>query len=266
MGQQERKSMEQKKIRYFDTHCHMDDERFNDDRDLLLRGLPGKGVTRIVWPGTDIPSSRMAKAYAEKFDFISFAAGVHPHEAEKEQPLLGELPALLQGACAVGEIGLDYHYDFSPRPVQKEVFAAQLDIAVEKKLPVILHEREAAKDMMDMLSAYRGRLTGVMHSCAASPEDARRLLDWGFYLSFNGLVTFAKVKRPLEVIALCPHNRLMLETDSPYMTPVPHRGKRNDPSFTPFVAAKVAEIWGMPQEECAEITYQNGLACFGLAE
>lgn len=247
---------------YFDTHCHLDDERFAPDRDALIAGLPGKGITRLLWPGTDIPSSQMACQYAKKYSFIQAAAGVHPHEAKIGLKALLALEPLWQQASAVGEIGLDYHYDFTPRPLQREVFAYQLEQAARRNLPVILHEREAAQDFMDILCQYKGRVRGVMHSCAASREDAARLLDAGFYLSFNGLITFAKVKHPLELVAFCPRDRLLLETDSPFMTPVPHRGQRNDPSLLPLICQKVADIWGVSREACAEITFANGEKCF----
>ena len=252
---------------YFDTHAHYDDDRFDDDRDELLRSLPKGGVTLVVNPGSDLPSSLAAKALSEKYDFIYFAAGVHPHEASSAtEAVLSGITALLRHpkCVAVGEIGLDYHYDFSPREVQREIFRAQMSIARELGKKVIIHEREACADCMEIVKEFPD-VVGVFHCFSGSRETAKTLLDMGWYLSFGGAVTFKNAKKPVEVVQNMPLDRLMLETDCPYMTPVPRRGERNSSLYLPLIAEKIADVRGTTAEEIAAVTYENGRRFFGLS-
>ncbi len=253
-------------MKLFDTHAHYDDEQFDGDRNALLASMPENGVELIVDPASDIASSEKARDIAERFPFVYFAAGVHPHEAAKAAPdyldRVRELSAHPK-CVAVGEIGLDYHYDFSPRDVQRRVLEEQLSLARELGKPVIIHEREACADCLDILGRFRDvRL--VIHCFSGSWETARTLLDWGFYLSFTGVVTFKNARKPLEAAAKMPLDRLMLETDSPYMTPVPHRGERNSSLLLHLVAEKIAELRGMDAEELAETAFENGKRFFGI--
>ena len=251
---------------FFDTHAHYDDEKFDLDRDELLEKMADAGVELIVDPASDILSAKKARDIAAKHGFVYFAAGVHPHEAERAgEDYLHELSALAGDpkCVAVGEIGLDYHYDFSPREAQRRVYGEQLDLARELKKPVIIHEREAVQDNLDILRAHSVS-NGVVHCYSGSWEVAKLLLDMGLYISFTGIVTFKNARRCLEVIEKMPLDRMMIETDSPYMAPVPHRGERNSSLNVHLVAEKIAEIRGMEPERVAEITAENGRRFFGI--
>jgi len=254
---------------YFDTHAHMDDGRFDEDREELFRELPSRGISLVINPGADMISSRKAIDYARAYEYVYAAVGVHPHDAEGMKD--GDLDELERMALseskvvAIGEIGLDYFYDFSPREVQKERFIQQLELASKLGLPVIIHDRDAHGDIMDILEYKKSILTGgVMHCYSGSWEMAKQLLDLGFYISLAGPVTFKNAKRPIEVAEKIPLDRLLIETDSPYLTPVPHRGKRNDPGYVKFVAEKIGEIRGLSGEEIGRITMENGKRLFSI--
>ena len=252
---------------YFDTHAHYDDDRFKNDVDGLLKQVYASGVTLVVNAASSEDSSRTALSIAERYDFVYAAVGVHPHDSEGMTE--ASIPALekLAGhpkAVAIGETGLDYHYDNSPRDIQRKRFAEQLELARSLKMPVIIHEREAAADTLDIVNAFRG-IKGVFHCFSGSWETAKILLDMGFYLSFTGVITFKNAKKALEVIEKMPRDRLMIETDCPYLAPEPHRGKRNSSLYLHLVAKKVAEILNMSQEEAALLTYENGKSFFGIS-
>jgi TatD DNase family protein len=250
----------------FDTHAHYDDEKFDADRDEILSSMAENGVELIVDPASDIASAERARDIAEKYGFVYFAAGVHPHEAESAAPRyltsVREL-ASHKKCVAIGEIGLDYHYDFSPRDVQKRVLDEQLALAMELNKPVIIHEREACSDCMDILRQYKG-IRGVVHCYSGSWETAQELLCMGWYISFTGVVTFKNARRPVEVAQKMPLDRLMIETDSPYMAPVPMRGQRNSSLFLHFIAERIAELRGMETEELIKITTENGKRFFNI--
>lgn len=252
----------------FDTHAHYDDERFDEDRDELLSLMPEKGVELIVNAGSDLASSIKSVELAEKYPFIYAAVGFHPHEAKSmTAEAEAEILALAkhEKVVAIGEIGLDYHYDLSPREVQREVFARQIAMAKEAGLPFVVHEREACKDCLDILKAEGvGERAGVMHCFSGSRETAKIMLDMGMYLSVGGPVTFKNNVKTVDMVAYAPIERLFIETDSPYLTPVPHRGKRNDSSYVRFVAEKIAEIKGMDAEEVVEITKNNAKQFFEI--
>ena len=252
---------------FFDTHAHYDDKQFDVDRDELLSSMPSNGIQLIVNPASDLSSSLAGCELAEKYCFVYFAAGVHPHEADSaNESVLKHIQTLLSHpkCVALGEIGLDYHYDFSPRDVQKKVFRDQMAIAQDIGKTVIVHEREACADCLDIVKDFPD-VKGVFHCFSGSWETARALLDIGWYLSFGGAVTFKNARKPVEVVAKMPLDRLLLETDCPYMAPVPHRGKRNSSLYLNFISKKIADIRGMLSEEIADITYENGKHLFGIS-
>ena len=251
----------------FDTHAHYDDERFDGDREALLAGMPEKNVGLIVNPGCDISSSRTAVALAESFDFVYAAVGIHPENCGDFEP--GMIDWLRQMAknpmvVAIGEIGLDYYWaENPPRELQQEVLRRQLRLAEELGLPVIIHDRDAHGDTLEMVREFP-RVRGVFHCFAGSAEMARELIKMGWMLSFNGAVTFKNAKKAPEVIAAVPLEKLMIETDAPYLTPVPHRGERNDSSYVRLVAEKIAQIKGLTPEEVEKATWENGRRFFGV--
>ena len=251
---------------YFDTHAHYDDKRFNEDRDEVLKSMNGAGVTLILNAASSLNSARFGLKMADKYSFIYAGVGVHPHDSKSmTDDTVSELENLLSHpkAMAVGEIGLDYHYDFSPRDVQKKRFREQLELARRVKKPVIIHERESLGDTLYIISDYKD-LTGVFHCFSGSWETAKILLNMGWYLSFTGVITFNNARRALEVIEKMPGDRIMLETDCPYLSPEPMRGRRNSSLHLPYIAKKVAETRGMAVEDAAAITMENGLRFFGI--
>lgn len=256
-------------MRLFDTHAHYDADAFDADRLELLASMPGRGVELILNPGCDVPSSRAAVELAERFPFVYAAVGVHPEECGGWTG--GELEALRELARhpkvrAIGEIGLDYYWEENPpRELQKEVLHAQLELAEELDLPVIIHDREAHGDCLEIVRAHP-KVTGVYHCYSGSLEDAKALVKMGWMLSFTGSITFKNARKAPEVIEWLPMDRIMVETDSPYLTPVPYRGKRNDSGYVRLVAEKIAEIKGLDPEEVARITLENGRRFFRIAQ
>ncbi len=257
-------------MRIFDTHCHLDDAKFDEDREEAYRRMREARVTRCVCVGSDLPSSRRCMALAETHPGVYAAAGVHPHEAKDAPPdYLDRLTEMLAHprVRALGEIGLDYYYDLSPRDVQKRVAQEQLELAFEMDMPVIFHIRDAHGDMYEILRARGKKLpAGVIHCCSASPELVREYLKMGFYISFAGPVTFKKAASVVAASLEVPLNRLLIETDSPYLTPVPLRGQRNEPAFVRYILEKQAEIHGVSAEELSEITYQNACDLYRIKE
>ena len=252
---------------YFDTHAHYDDEKFDEDRDELLSSMPENDVTLIVNPGSDLPSSKMAVELTKRYPFVYSAVGVHPHEASTvNDEVLNELRLLTKNpkVVAIGEIGLDYYYDFSPRDIQREAFYKQLELARELNLPVVIHERDACEDCLNIITQFKD-LKGVFHCFSGSWETAKIILDQGWYLSFTGAVTFKNARKAPEVIEKMPIDRLFIETDSPYLAPVPHRGKRNSSLFLPHIAQRIGELKGLTAEEVAAVTMENGKKFFGIS-
>lgn len=252
----------------FDTHAHYYDKAFDPDRDALLSALPERGVELVVCPGCDLESSRASVALAERYDYLYAAAGYHP--GNLKGVALADLDALLpllahEKVKAVGEIGLDYYWVKTPeaRAFSRDMFDAQLSLAEELDLPAIVHDRDAHKDCLDMVRAHP-KARGVFHCCAVSLEDAKVLLDRGWMLSFTGNITFHNAKRGPEVVRWMPLDRLMLETDAPYMAPEPHRGQRCDSTLIPCTAAKVAQLKGSSTEEILRVTLENGRRFFNL--
>ena len=251
---------------YFDTHAHYDDEAFDSDREQLLLSMPEKGVDLIVNPGCGGDSSERAIELAENFPFVYAAVGWHPHEADSFDETAPECLRIWlekEKVVAIGEIGLDYHYDFSPRDKQREVFVRQMQLAQELNVPVIVHDREAHADCMEIVRTFPG-VKGVFHCYSGSAEMAKELLSLGWYLSFTGAITFKNARKALETIECVPLERMMIETDSPYLAPVPHRGKRNDSGLLPHIAQVIADIKGITPEEAARRTQETGRRFFGI--
>ena len=252
----------------FDSHAHLDDKQYNSDRQALIEGLPGRGVSYVVNAGADMESSLRSIQLAEEYSFIYATVGVHPHDAEemKDQDLLSLLkmsrhPKVL----AIGEIGLDFYYDNSPRESQRKRFADQLELSIEADLPVVIHSRDAHGETMDILKSYSSRLKGcVLHCYSGSWELAEIYQSMGFYISLGGPVTFKNAVKTVEAAKNIDINHLMIETDSPYLSPHPYRGKRNDPGMTALVAERIADIRDMKMEEVAEITSKNACRFFGI--
>ena len=245
----------------FDTHAHMDDRAFDADRQALLSDLPNQQIALLMNPGCSLESSRNAVKLAEEFDYIYAAVGSHPDAADEvNEEVLEEyrkLCKLSSKVKAIGEIGLDYHYEDIPRDLQKKAFRAQMALAGELDLPAIVHERDAHEDGMTIVKEFP-QVKGVFHCYSGSAEMVRQLVDLGWYIGFTGVLTFKNARKAVEVAASIPIDRIVLETDCPYMAPEPFRGKRNDPGKLYRMAEKLAEIRGMSVEEIHRITVENG--------
>lgn len=251
----------------FDTHAHYDSGAFNADRMEVLASMPEQGVELILNPGCDLESSRTAVSLANAFPFVYAAVGVHPSDCETYTDQVEEELRKLAAdpkVKAVGEIGLDYYWeDNAPAEVQKAVFRRQMELARELKLPVIIHDREAHRDCLEIVKEYPD-VKGVYHCYSGSVEDAKILVKLGWMLSFTGVVTYKNARKSLEVIQWLPMDRIMIETDSPYLTPVPFRGKRNDSGKVGLVAETIAQVKGMDVEEVIRITTENGKRLFNI--
>ena len=245
----------------FDTHAHMDDRAFDEDRAELLSVLPSQGLTLVMNPGCSLESSRNAVRLASEYDYIYAAVGSHPDAADEVNDAVlaeyRELCKLNPKVKAIGEIGLDYHYEDIPRQIQLKAFRAQMELARELGLPVIVHERDAHEDGMAVVRDFP-EVTGVFHCYSGSAEMARQLVDKGWYIGFTGVLTFKNARKAIEVASSIPLERIVLETDCPYMAPEPFRGRRNDPGKLYRMAEKLAEIRGLPVEEVQAITVENG--------
>ncbi len=251
---------------YFDTHAHYDDMAFDADRHQLLARLNNEGVQCIIDPGCDLESSQAAIALAERFAFVYAAVGFHPEElnqySEKSFRRIEDL-AKHPKCVAIGEIGLDYYWDASHKTEQQTLFRRQIDLALRLDKPVIIHDREAHGDCMEIVQDYPG-LRGVFHCYSGSAEMAAELLKRGWYLGFDGPITYKNARKAVEVLELCPLERILIETDSPYLSPVPMRGKRNDSGNLPYIVDKIAEIKGLSHETVAAASLANGCRLFGL--
>ena len=249
----------------FDTHAHYDDECFDEDRFELLDGMLASDVSGIINCGCTVKSSETSIAYAEKYSKMYAAVGIHPQNAAEEaENALQKIEELAkhEKVVAIGEIGLDYHYDYTPKDMQIEYFEKQILLAKKLDLPVIVHDREAHQDCVEMLLKYKPR--GVMHCFSGSVETAKQLTDIGFYIGLGGSVTFKNAKKPAEVAASIDLDRLLLETDCPYMTPVPFRGKRNNSSLIIHTAEKIAELRGITAQEVIDKARENTYKLFNI--
>ena len=252
----------------FDTHAHYDDKRFNEDRDAVLQKVRDAGVGLILNAGSSMKSSERSVALAQKYTYIFASVGVHPHNAEHVTD--DDINTLMQMAktspdrvCAFGEIGLDYYYDHSPRDLQVKAFRKQIDAAKQLELPVIIHSRDATKETLDILrSENAGENGGVLHCFSGSPEVMHEVVRMGFYVSFGGVVTFKNAVKAIASVREIPIERLLIETDCPYLAPTPFRGERNDSSYLSYVIEKIADIRAVSPEEIETRTFQNGLDLF----
>jgi TatD DNase family protein len=253
---------------YFESHAHYDDKRFDGDRDELLGTLiPQAGITAVVNIGSMPATTRESVRLAEKYPYVYATAGCHPHYSSGLTDAdLAEFERLCshEKVLAVGEIGLDYHYNLSPQNIQRSRFRDQLQIAVRTGLPVVLHTREATKDMLDTVKEHKSVRNGVVHCFSESAETAKEYVKMGFYIGVGGVITFPKTKTLVEVVRQTPLTRLLIETDCPYLSPEPNRGKRNSSFNLPHIAAKIAEIKGVSPEIVAEQTYINGCQLFNI--
>lgn len=254
----------------FDSHAHYNDERFNDDRDEILSSMSENNVGLILNSCSSLDEIDDIFAICKKYPFVYASVGIHPHEAEnvteKDMDRLIEY-SKQPFVKAIGEIGLDYYYDFSPRETQQKWFTRQVDIARELNMPVVIHDRDAHKDTMDILRTHNVKeIGGVFHCYAGSVEMAREILDWGMYIAFGGTLTFKKSVRPVEVAKYVPLDRIVIETDSPYLTPEPNRGKRNSSLYIHYVAEKLAEIKGLSVDEVEQATFENAKKCFNIGD
>ena len=253
---------------YFETHAHYDDRAFDEDREEILPALIHAGVDTVINPGCDLVSTEKAREIAERYSFVWFAAGIHPEELDSipENYISRLRAAASHPKCvAIGEIGLDYYWDVSRKDLQREIFEAQLCLAEELKLPVIIHDREAHGDCLEIIRNHPEAF-GVFHCYSGSAEMAEELLRRGWYLGFDGPVTYKNARKTIEVLTITPLNRILIETDSPYLSPVPMRGKRNDSRNLRFIAEKIAEVKGIPSEELAAITTGNAKTLFHVKE
>ncbi|HHS98582.1 MAG TPA: TatD family deoxyribonuclease [Chloroflexi bacterium] len=251
-------------MRLVDSHAHLDFPQFDADREVVIERAREAGLVAILNVGTDLASSRAAGALADRYDFIYAAVGVHPHDAKTVTPaVLEDLRELARHpkVVAIGEIGLDYYRDLSPRPVQRRVFAQQLALAAELGLPVVVHSREAHDDVLAALQDWQGG-GGVLHSYSGGPERLEEVMALGFSIGLSGPVTFRKAHRLRAVAAAAPLDRLLVETDCPYLTPVPYRGRRNEPAYVRYVAEAVARARGVSVEDVARATTENARRLF----
>ncbi len=254
---------------FFDTHAHLPDEQFNEDRDEVIQRIKRENML-VLNCGCDEKSSYLCSVLAKRYDFFYAAIGMHPHDSKDytdnfENRIKEHIND--ERTVAIGEIGLDYHYDYSPRDIQKEVFIRQIELANELDKPVIIHSREATRDTFDILKAHLKTKRGaVLHSFNQSEEMLKKYLDldMNIHFSISGPVTFKNAKNMLTLVPQIPIDRIFIETDCPYLTPVPFRGKRNNPTYVMYVADKLAELYGRTTEEIADITARNAMKFFGI--
>lgn len=249
-----------------DSHAHLEDEKYDKDREEVIEECK-KDLTFLINVGSNILTSKQSIKLAHNYDFIYASVGIHPHDAQKEFDKVEEIErlALQEKVVAIGEIGLDYYYNDPPKEFQKEVFIKQIRLAKKLNLPIIIHDRDAHGDILDILKQeWTKDLRGVFHSYSGSVEMAFQAIEMNFYISLGGPVTFKNAKKPKEVVKAVPIEKLLIETDSPYLTPEPYRGKRNTPVYVKFVAEKIAELREMSYEEVCRITAENAIKLFDI--
>ena len=252
----------------FESHAHYDDEAFDEDREALIQSLPENGIDTVINVGASLDSCKSTIALMEKYPFVYGAMGVHPSETgelnEENFQWLKE-QCTREKVVAVGEIGLDYHWKEPEPDVQKKWFERQLALAEEVKLPVIIHSREAAKDTLDIMKGMHAeRISGVIHCFSYTKETAAQYLDMDYYFGIGGVITFSNAKKLKEAVSYIPLEKILLETDSPYLAPVPNRGKRNSSLNLPYIAKEIASIKGVSYEEVLAMTHENAAKLFGL--
>ena len=252
----------------FESHAHYDDKSFSDDRESVLKKVKEAGVGIIINAASSMKSSRQSLELAKMHSIIYTSIGVHPHEVQtmKEDDLEILLAmSVYEKVVAIGEIGLDYHYDTVPHEIQKLWFRHQIKLAVDLDMPMIIHSREASKDTYDVLLENKGhKVGGVIHCFSGSAQTALRYVELGYYIGIGGVITFKNAKKLVEVVRAVPLENLLIETDAPYLAPMPHRGKRNDSSMLPYIIEEIAKIKGITKEEVAQATWNNGIKLFRL--
>lgn len=249
----------------FDTHSHYDDSKFNPDREVILNSLQSQGISFVVSCGCDIDSTQFNFDLAQQYDYMYFAAGFHPENLEGASPedlKIIEKFANNSKCVAIGEIGLDYHWMSSSKKVQRDFFEAQIDLAKKLDMPVIVHDREAHGDTLDILKSTKPK--GVVHCFSGSKEMAKEIIKLGMYIGLNGVVTFNNARKSLEVVKEIPPDKLVLETDCPYLAPVPMRGKINNSSYIPYIAQKIADVLDMDAQALLDITNENAKKLYAL--
>ena len=253
---------------FIDTHAHLFFPNFNGELDQVLERAQTAGVEKIIVPGTDLATSALAIELADKYEQIYAAVGIHPHDTKEwKDDLIDEIKnlAMHKKVVAVGEIGLDYYYDFSPKKIQINAFEKQIDLAVELNKPIIVHNRESNTDLMNIIQRYKDtNLRAQFHCFAGSLNDAMTLINMGHFISFPGNITFKKMENLRNILSGIKVENLLLETDSPFMTPEPYRGKRNEPSYVTIVAEKIAEVHNLSLDDVAKITSENVNKLFGI--
>jgi len=254
-------------MEFFDSHAHYNDKKFEEDREYLINEIYNEGITRIINAGYSLESSKEAIEIAKNYDFMNVIVGVSPNDIEnfKETDLIEiENLAKRKNVVAVGEIGLDYYWNTDNKELQKKIFTSQIEIANKLELPIVIHTREAIYDTLEILKKYNCNKKGVFHCCPLNKDLIREGLKLGFYISFAGPITFKNSKNAEEIIKMVPLEKILIETDSPYLSPEPLRGKRNDSRNVKYIAQKIADIKGIEVEEVAKITYSNAKRIFEL--
>ena len=263
-------------MEFFDSHCHLDDERFDEDRERLIAEIKKANITKFVSAGYSIEGSKKGVELSKKYDYIYTTCGISPNDIPQDEDELWknieEISDLVKEnienkkIVAIGEIGLDYYWekDLQKRELQRQVFIKQIEIANVWNLPIVIHTREAVMDTLEILKKYTVNRKGVFHCCPLNRELVKEALKLGFYISFAGPITFKNSKNAKEIIEMVPNDKMLIETDSPYLAPEPVRGTRNDPRNVQYIARKIAEIKGMTLEEVAKMTYENTKEIFGI--
>lgn len=251
----------------FDTHAHYDDESFNEDRNELFEAMQKNNVKYIINQGINIETSKFSVSLSEKYDYVYAAVGIHPEDVNSLEDI-GEIKKLAshKKVIAIGEIGLDYHYDNANKEIQKQYFYNQLELANELNLPVVIHDRDAHKDILDTLKSIKINNAGTIHCFSGSVEMAKELIKLGYYLGFDGPITFKNAQKNIDVLKYIPLDRILIETDAPYLTPVPFRGKRNNSMYLTYVINKIADIKKLSPEEIANITLNNAKTLFKIVD
>ncbi len=255
----------------FDSHCHLDDEKFNEDRQEIIDEIYKEGVTKLISAGYNIESSKIASDLANKYKFIYCTAGISPNDIPQTEAKLWkdieeikDIAIKSEKIVAIGEIGLDYYWNKENKELQKNAFIKQIELANELNLPIVIHTRKATEDTIQILKNNKVNLNGVFHCCSLKGELLKEAINLGFYISFAGPITFKNSKNVEEMINMVPNSKILIETDSPYLTPEPLRGKRNDSRCVKYIAKKIAEVKNMSVEEIARITYQNAENIFNI--
>lgn len=258
-------------MKLFDSHAHLDDDKFDEDREILIQQIKEEGVSNLISAGYSLESSKKAKELADKYDFIYATSGISPNDIPQTEEelwiVLDEIKEIVKQSekiVAIGEIGLDYHWNQENKDLQKLAFIKQIELANELKLPIVIHTREAVVDTIEILKQNKVVLKGIFHCCPLNRELVKEALKLGFFISFAGPITFKNSKNAEEIISMVPNDKMLIETDSPYLSPEPLRGKRNDSRNVKYIAQKIADVKQIELEEVARITYQNAEKIFHI--